>query len=356
MITRFDLTDQRPGSSSFGAVVVAAIEERVTKKNDPYLSVELRNREGSVRTNIWQQQMGEWENVEAGDPIELEGHFEAGRNGYGPSLKITGIERLPDDHPITRELLEPNPLGRTELETRLAVYRSSIDRPEARRLLDLVLEHVGETYYESTAAVRYHHVEESGLLEHSIEVCASALCLEDIIRTEIPLDRSLLIVGCLLHDVGKTRTLSPQGLTLEGRIRDHISVGVEIVTTAVRESEAVEKGQILQEDVLHLLHIIESHHGQASWGSVVEPRSPEALLVHVADLASSQLRGMIDRALAGTPDRDGWVSGRYRSDSVWAPALVRDSDSSDVAPASEDDVPPHLEPIAKALSFMGGLR
>jgi 3'-5' exoribonuclease len=48
-----------------------------------------------------------------------------------------------------------------------------------------------------------------------------------------------------------------------------------------------------------LMHLILSHHGEVSngWGSVVNPNTPEAIVLHYADLLDSRSKGKLQEQL-----------------------------------------------------------
>ncbi|MCW4025989.1 MAG: HDIG domain-containing protein [Candidatus Bathyarchaeota archaeon] len=130
-----------------------------------------------------------------------------------------------------------------------------------------------------------HHSYPSGLLEHVISSAKIALafceCVEDIYHGKV--DRDLVISGVLLHDLYKTLIYEEW----DGRYRvtslaervDHLSLIV---------SEMVRRGFPLD-----LIHIVGAHHGEAG---AIKPRTVEALVCHLADLADSQLNGEVMRA------------------------------------------------------------
>jgi 3'-5' exoribonuclease len=185
--------------------------------------------------------------------------------------------------------------------------------PPARDLLDAVIDKVGQDDYSTAPAAQgHHHAYLRGLVEHSIEVGEIACRIAETEPYGSHIDRNALIVGALLHDVGKVHEYCWQGEPIrfspEGRLRSHISRGPEIVAlaTATNRNDLVDAG--LNPRVIEVVqHIQESHHGLREWGSPVEPCTLEAVIVHIADLASARLRSMLDDLQSGMPNDAGWV-------------------------------------------------
>lgn len=166
---------------------------------------------------------------------------------------------------------------------------------------ELILDKLDE-WKKATAACFHHHVQSGGLLQHSVEVAMYtdrlAKVLSDVAygyfagltpddvkdklprRIGEPVSWDLAVTGALLHDIGKLKTYTTEGLaftmTTEGALLEHIVVGCQII----KESNAAKKYPQIAE---LLLHIIAAHHGKFEYGSPVLPAMLEAYLVHMAD-------------------------------------------------------------------------
>jgi 3'-5' exoribonuclease len=101
------------------------------------------------------------------------------------------------------------------------------------------------------------------------------------------LDRDLVLVGVLFHDLGKIRELGAMpanDYTLEGRLVGHVVIGRDLL----RESCAAVGG--VEPDLqLHLEHLVLSHQGRKEYSSPVEPMTPEALVLHFIDDLDSKV-------------------------------------------------------------------
>jgi len=146
------------------------------------------------------------------------------------------------------------------------------------------------------AAMYRHHGYIGGLLEHTLEVIKICLSAHSLYPS---LDRDLLILGALVHDIGKLDELnvgSSIKTSKSGILLGHISQGLKYV----------DDFDISEDLKLKLKHIILSHHGELEWGSPKKPAFPEALVIHLADNMSSRVVQMIN-VLDGAKTEDDFV-------------------------------------------------
>lgn len=136
----------------------------------------------------------------------------------------------------------------------------------------------------SPAALSHHHSYSGGLIEHMVSTTnlALALCdaVENVYKGEV--DRNYVVAGALLHDVFKSLTYTETkdgtyGSAPIAERLDHLTLGV---------AELVKRGF-----PLNLVHIIDAHMGWQH--GPIGPRTVEALVVHLADMADSRLNGEV---------------------------------------------------------------
>jgi 7,8-dihydroneopterin 2',3'-cyclic phosphate phosphodiesterase len=139
----------------------------------------------------------------------------------------------------------------------------------------------------SPAGLSHHHGYPGGFVEHVYSSTEIALVLCNVVKKVYhgKIDRDTVVAGVVLHDIFKPLTYVARengtyGITPLGERLDHLTLIV---------SELVRRGF-----PLNLVHIVASHMG---WqGSPIGPRTVEALVVHLADLADSRLNGDVLRA------------------------------------------------------------
>ena len=124
-----------------------------------------------------------------------------------------------------------------------------------------------------------HHSYNGGLLQHTIGVTKLSLTLCDLIEEVYggKVDRDTVVAGALIHDLMKCYTYEPRGdgsyaSSPLGDKVDHLTL---LVAELYRRGFPVE-----------IIHVAASHHGDIS---PVKPKTMEALIVSIADLADSEL-------------------------------------------------------------------
>lgn len=132
---------------------------------------------------------------------------------------------------------------------------------------------------ECPAGAYQHHSYSGGLLQHTVGVTQLSITLCDLVENVYggEIDRDTVLAGALIHDIMKCYTYEPRGdgsymsSTLGERV-DHLTLLV---------AELYKRGFPVD-----VIHVAASHHGDVS---PVKPRTMEALIVSIADLADSEL-------------------------------------------------------------------
>jgi len=160
----------------------------------------------------------------------------------------------------------------------------SVEGPTAQNLIER------ETFSENGTTPDpsfVHHTFLSGLLMHTSNMLRIADFLAGLYEGFI--DRSLLLAGTLLHDIGKARefTFSELGLvteySTEGNLLSHLAIGAGEVRAVVVELGIPEEKSIL------LQHLLLSHHGKPEFGAAVKPICAESVLLSQIDMIDSHM-------------------------------------------------------------------
>lgn len=141
---------------------------------------------------------------------------------------------------------------------------------------------------EMPAAKSYHHNRIGGYIEHIHETMQLA---ETFCDQHPQLDRELLLTGVFLHDIGKVEEYeygAAIDFTERGRLLGHIPIGDHLITEAIDEIEGFPKDLARK-----ARHMILSHHGHKEWGSAVEPRTKEAIILHELEYLDAQVSKVI---------------------------------------------------------------
>ena len=349
---RLPFVEPTDGARIEGVTCVRASEERTSRRGTVYRQIILGNRNGQFALNVWADQMPSWEEISQGDGVWVSLVGRAGSGGYPASWSLQTVIRLDDTHPVRDDLLPACPVPEEELRERWAALKEQLSAP-ADALLAAVMREVTEAaYWRAPAAQRLHHaVAPFGLVWHSIEVAEAALLLATLRRYTSMLNTDVLILGGLLHDVGKTMEYAVQpgvGITRApvAAARYHTTLGVQIVTAAVTRAEAeLAAAGTPRWLVDAVLAVIESHHAIRGHGSPTAPASAESWLLHAADLASARLASTYDALETATPlDEPTW----YRNGRDVLQAFHEVTAMPEPAPPTDA---PSIEPQVEAPQF-----
>ena len=290
--------EMKAGGSVSGYFAVVGKRKEPAKyrnKQGMYFFFEIGDKTGTIDVKYWggdsdDETMRAYRSFEAGDVVTIS-------NGivkpYNDKLEV---HVSPKDRNVSvaktaeydrAELVQPGERDVGEMVERLRGVIRSVRSPGVRAALDAVFDDgmIAE-FSAAPAAVRYHHGYEGGLLEHSLSMAAVARAVAE--QHGEGIDGDLLVAGCLLHDIGKTRGYRI-GATIErtdGEIMfGHIPVGAWIVRDALAGAEGVP-------DTVRdkLVHMVLSHHGALEKGSPVEPLFPEAVALHKIDDCDAQVK------------------------------------------------------------------
>ncbi|MBE1302438.1 MAG: HDIG domain-containing protein [Alteromonadaceae bacterium] len=114
---------------------------------------------------------------------------------------------------------------------------NSIEIKELRNFINEVLfeSKITIPFLRNPASLRFHHNYPGGLLSHSVSV-ATELSAK---FSNSNIERDISIVAALLHDIGKTKTLSESmGRTKLGFLLDHSDLTLEICANALARLDA----------------------------------------------------------------------------------------------------------------------
>lgn len=166
--------------------------------------------------------------------------------------------------------------------------RAKLTAPRLRAVVDLFYadDEFRSRYQECPGAPGTgHHATIGGLLQHTCEVVAIGKQIARVARA----DAEIVIVGAMLHDIGKLESYSWEtgvfDTTERGRLLGHVVQGYAMFRERVA---AASTPPCTADEQLLLEHLILSHHGQLEYGSPVRPLTLEAEILHFADDASAK--------------------------------------------------------------------
>jgi 3'-5' exoribonuclease len=169
-----------------------------------------------------------------------------------------------------------------ESKRHLSILQDAADHlpVRLRSLTDIVI--YDPLFVTAPGGVSHHHAWVGGLLQHTSEVVAH---IDRIVGDQ--LDMESLLTAAIWHDYMKTREYvfaedgTIQKTEYHARIGHVAGSYVEFVYHARKEN--------LSEDKIETIgHIMLAHHGRLEWRSPVEPQTPEAFILHTADMLSAR--------------------------------------------------------------------
>jgi 3'-5' exoribonuclease len=259
----------------------------MAKNGRPYMTLKLMDRSGEVEGRIWDRVDEFSARFERDDFVRVAGKASV----YMGKMQLIIQELDPVDEAAVdiADFLPVSARPLNEMATELAEIVERMTDPALRGLMRAFLDDAEfmQGYTRAPAAKSMHHVYLGGLLEHSLAVAALA---GDIAGRYPGINRDLLVVGALLHDVGKVAELRYRRAfeyTDAGKLLGHIAIGVELVEEKLRGQH-----DFPQELALHLKHLLLSHHGQYAYGSPKRPKTLEAVVLNFIDDLDSKINGV----------------------------------------------------------------
>jgi 3'-5' exoribonuclease len=256
------------------------------KNGKPYINLVLMDRTGEIQGKIWERAGEINKEFDKNDIIRIRS-----KTSTYQGIKQLIIYETEKIDKSTVDILEFLPKSKRDLDDMLLELMDILDEVDneyLKKLLALFFEddEFITLFKKAPAAKSIHHVFIGGLLEHTLSVCKIISTISNHYET---VDKSLLLTGGFLHDIGKVRELSYENLfdyTDEGRLIGHIVIGVEII------NERISKIKDFPEELSILLkHLVISHHGEYEFGSPKRPKTIEALILHSIEDMDAKING-----------------------------------------------------------------
>jgi len=301
------LISELPAQTKIDQVFLATHKQlRPNRSGQLYLQVELADKSGTISGRLWNASDADFAAFEDGDYVRVEGHTQL----YSGAMQIivAAIERA---DPGTVDEREFRVLTATDIDRLLAELRGLLAglRPPLDALVAEILDDPAlmAAFCRSPAGVKHHHAYAGGLLDHVVNL----MRLADLVAPLYPeMDRDLLLVGVLVHDIGKTVELeSEKGLsyTDPGQLLGHVLLGLEIIDTKIAAVAARTGQPFDSETALRIKHMIASHHGAYEFGAPRLPMTLEAVALHHLDHLDAKMAGTIQLLRSEAALDGGWT-------------------------------------------------
>jgi len=264
-----------------------------TKSGAPYLSLELRDRSGTIAGRVFKDADRLAGRFERGELVRVRARVERFREAL--QLDVSNIASAPAGSAEPARFLPTAYRDLDELDGFLEHLAGEVHDPGFAALLARLL-----AAHELRAAWRLapcapragHHAYLGGLLEHTVAVGTLAL---EACQLHPRLNSDLLITAALVHDLGKTREYAYGAeieLSEEGRLLGHVELGLRLLEERAEGVEGLDAARRLQ-----LSHCVLTHHG-ADAAPHRRFGSAEALALFRINALDAAVKGALEHGLA----------------------------------------------------------
>ena len=260
--------------------IFVALDKQIAykKDGDPYLTLSLMDRTGSMKGVAWDNVQVISKAFAAGDYVRVKGNVVEYRETL--QLVVQHLEQPDPTEVDSRDFLPATERNVEQMLERLIDISQTVKNKHLLRLLVAFFEDKAfvDLFKTAPAAKKMHHAYLGGLLEHTLSI---ALLIEAIAGHYKGVDRDLLLTGGILHDIGKVYEFSYKthiDYSDAGRLLNHIVIGVEML-----EKKIATLNDFPEDLGLVLKHMIVSHHGTRDFGSPEPPKTLEAVILNYLD-------------------------------------------------------------------------
>jgi 3'-5' exoribonuclease len=285
------VSELKPGQEVDQVFLIRAKQIRQARNGSRYFQAELCDSTGAIASRMWDASEVLLEALAATNFVRVRGHVEVYREQ--PQLILASIRPAPAEEVDLERFLAKSRYDPAERLAKLRGFVATVKDEHLGALLAAFLDdpEFVARFQRCPAAVSYHHATIGGLIEHT----TSMVELADCIAAKYPeLNRDMLIAGCILHDIGKTRELAYTetfAYTVHGELVGHVVSGVLMI-----EEKARALADFPPELLDELRHVVLSHHGEYEFGAPKLPMTREALALHYLDNLDAKLEA-VSRAL-----------------------------------------------------------
>ena len=256
-----------------------------TKMGKSYYALLLQDRTGTLDAKIWElnNAIGHFESM---DYIRVEGQITVFQGAN--QLNIRRVRKAEEGEYTPSDYMPCTDKDVKKLYKELQEMIQRTKNPYLKKLAEAVFvedKAFMKEFVQHSAAKSVHHGFMGGLLEHTVSV--ARMC-EYYCTQYTELNRDLLVMCALFHDIGKVEELSAfpyNDYTDEGQLVGHIVMGTIKLDRIMQTIPGfpVKLGNEVK-------HCILAHHGELEYGSPKKPALMEALALSLADNTDAKLQ------------------------------------------------------------------
>lgn len=286
--------DHQIGERFEGFLLVKDAKKGVASNGQPFLTLLLVDKSGKIDAKLWNVTDEQVNTYPSGKIAHLTGTVSEYRGS--PQLNIQNIRPQSfADTVAVEDFLEEAPVSESVLRDEFESTLNDITNPVMQQIVRAFIERYNAEFFLYPAATSIHHGYIRGLAYHTGSMAKIGKSLCDIYPE---INKSLLLSGIVLHDIGKIHefvSAHDTNRSLKGNLMGHIP----IMATEIKEVANQMGLDDNCEEVLLLQHMVLSHHGKPEWGSARTPLIREAELLHHIDNIDAKLN-TLNTALAKT--------------------------------------------------------
>lgn len=275
----------------------------MAKNGKPYINIKLMDRSGEIEGRVWDNAEEIAAYFDKNDIVTVRGRGALYQGKV--QLSIIDVRKAPEGSASAEDFLPRSEREPEEMLSELKGIISWIKEPYLKKLMDSFMSDAQfvDLLKTAPAAKGMHHVYIGGLLEHTLSV---AHLVTELSRHYTGINKDLLLVGSILHDMGKTKELSYRAAfdyTDVGRLLGHIIIGIQMLDEKIKGIEGFP-----DKTALLLRHMIASHHGELEFGSPKRPKTLEALLLHHIEDMDAKVNAYQAAITKDVAEESGWTS------------------------------------------------
>jgi 3'-5' exoribonuclease len=282
------IAELTPGMAFSGSYACVRKDRQLARNGSAYLSLELRDRSGSIPARIFRDADRIGSRFERGDAVQVRGRAQRFRGKL--VAKLDDVRPLDPGGDDPEKFLPAAYRDRDELEGFLEHLAREVYDPALAAVVSGLLfsEPLAADFRRAPCSRNGHHAYLGGLLEHTVAVgtLVGELCI-----LHPRLDSDLLMAAALLHDLGKTREFTygaEIGLSEQGRLLGHLQLGAELIRPAA--------AQLSEERRTALLSCVLCHHGPDALRMRAFP-SAEAIALYRLNALDAGVKGALEHGL-----------------------------------------------------------
>jgi 3'-5' exoribonuclease len=273
---------------------VQEIVKKKTKNGDDFLDLTVMDKSGRMPAKIWNNVGEYYKLIQAGEIYKISGDIKDYKGKKQITVNHLRVIAASDKDFNPADYNEIPPFDTAALLKQMfSLLAANLTNPHLLQLVEFFKVEYGPILQQAYGAQKIHHAYSGGLLQHTYSVLEMALAL----APHYGLDKELLLIGALFHDIGKTAEFKTQPsleTTLEGGLLGHVVISLTIFLDL--KNRIADFPAALSTNIQHL---ILSHHGEKEYGAPEVPKTPEAYLLHLLDLLDSRMNIFSEQLKSG---------------------------------------------------------